>query len=314
MISTQRKQSNANGEATIRLDTSLVVVPVTVLDREGKHVRELTKQDFRIYEDNVEQEITHFSAEAPFNVVLMLDTSYTMRYELTDIQRAATAFIESLRPQDQVMVVSYNGYIYVNSEFTADRNQLSHAIEQTRQGRGKRLYDALELLLTERLNQVQGRKAIVLFTDGLDCNGSQFANADETMDLVRGSGVSIYPIFYNTYADTGATSKIDARGGIITSLGVSRELYMAAINYLNGLANSTGAQLYQADQPFKLRQAFSAIAEDLRHQYTLGYYPTNTARDNSYRRIRVSVGRPDIVVRARDGYRLPPDSSASVNR
>jgi Ca-activated chloride channel family protein len=179
---------------TIKLDTSLVLIPVSVLERDGKYIPNLTKDDFQIFEDDIKQEIDHFSSvEAPFNVVLLLDTSGSTRFKIEDIQRAALTFVEQLRPQDRLMVVSFDQRVYIDSEFTGDRRQLRRAIQHTRTGGSTRLYDAVALVLTERLNRLQGRKAVVLFTDGVD-TASRLASALSTIDLVEESGALIYPI------------------------------------------------------------------------------------------------------------------------
>jgi VWFA-related protein len=162
-------QSQTDESGTIKIDTTLVTIPVSVLDRDGKYVPNLSKRDFQIYEDGVQQEIADFSlVEVPFNVVLLLDTSRSTVFRLEDIQHAAVAFVEQLRPQDRVMVVSFDDKIYIDSEFTSDRARLRRAIYGTRTGGGTKLYDAVDLVITERLNRMDGRKAIVLFTDGVD--------------------------------------------------------------------------------------------------------------------------------------------------
>lgn len=319
-------QTGTNDETTIRVDTTLVTLPVSVLDRNGKYVPHLTKQDFSIYEDGVEQEIADFAAiETPFNVVLLLDTSRSTRFKIEEIQRAAIAFVEQLRSHDRVMVVSFDEEVYIDSEFTSDRTQLRRAIYGTRTGGGTKLYDAVDLVITERLNQIEGRKAIVLFTDGVDTM-SKFASARSTLELVEESDVLVYPIRYDTESDVAGPRR---RGGrrppviinpwplprwpqpsgrrwpmaSLPQRGSSPEEYRRGAQYLRELAERSGARLYQADTLGNLSQAFSLIADELRHQYTLSYYPTNTARDGSYRRIRVIVNRPDLVVRARAGYR-----------
>ena len=188
-------------DGTIRVDTTLVTIPVSALDRQGKFVPDLTKKNFHIYEDGVAQEIAEFSSvEVPFHVVLVLDTSRSTTFKHEDIQAAATAFVEQLRSQDQVMVVSFDDKVYVDCEFTSDRNRLKRAIYGTKIGGSTKLYDAVDLVLTERLAQVQGRKAIVLFTDGVDTS-SKLASARSSADRVEESGVLVFPVQYDTDED-----------------------------------------------------------------------------------------------------------------
>src|SRR6478672_4190168 len=153
----------------IKVNTTLVTIPVSVMDRDGRYVPNLRKEDFRLWEDGVEQQVAFFSSvDKPFSVVLMLDTSPSTQFRLEDIQDAAISFVNQLRPDDKVMVVSFNDKIRVLSEFTNDRYRLRDAIRNTGPGNGTRLYDAVDMVINERLNSLSGRKAIVLFTDGVD--------------------------------------------------------------------------------------------------------------------------------------------------
>ncbi len=328
----------------IKIDTTLVTIPVSVLDRTGKFVPNLLKRDFRIYEDNVEQSISDFaSVEVPFNVVLMIDTSRSTAFRMEDIHRAAVAFVEHLRPADKVMVVSFDDRIYVDTEFTNDRSRLRRAIYGTETGGGTKLYDAVDLVLTERLEQTEGRKAIVVFSDGVDTT-SKSANFESSLDLIEESGVLAYPIRYNTQ-DQFQVGGGRGRGGsgspqppVITipfpipwpaprtgrrwpfainiapqfPRGGAPEDYRRGADYMQQLADRSGARLYDADTVMNLERAFTQIAEELRHQYALGYYPTNATRDGSFRKLRVRVMRPNLVVRARDGYRAE-DAQANAN-
>src|SRR5262245_25508858 len=190
----QQPGSQQSEGATIKVETALVTFPVSVLDKNGKFIPHLMKSDFHIYEDNIEQEIASFAdVEAPFNVVLLLDTSRSTRFKIEDIQRAAIAFVNKLRPDDRVMIVSFDSDIYIDSEFTSDREVLRRAIRETHTGGSTRLYDAVDLVITERLSRVQGRKAIVLFTDGVD-TASQLATDRSTLARVDESGVLVYPV------------------------------------------------------------------------------------------------------------------------
>ncbi|MCI0337912.1 MAG: VWA domain-containing protein [Acidobacteria bacterium] len=296
-------------EMTVKLNTSLVNVPVIVTDRDGKYIPNLTVRNFEIYEENVKQSIDGFSStEVPFNVVLVIDTSGSTRFKLEDIQDAALTFIEQLREKDRVMIVSFDSQVYIDSEFTNDRRQLRKAILQTRTGGATRLYDALDLVLTERLEKMNGRKAIVLFSDGVD-TASRLATAPSTIDLVEESDVLVYAIQYDTKEDVrGGMFGMGRRGSApaiirIPPSGASDEEYRRADRYMKEVVDRSGARLYKADMLGDVKQAFQLIAEELRYQYTLSYYPLNDKRDGSYRRIRVVVDRLNSAVRARKGYR-----------
>ncbi len=302
----QELQQKGQEDATIKLDTVLVNLPVIVTDRDGKFIPNLTKKNFQIYEDGVKQNVDTFgSVEVPVDVVLVLDTSGSTRFKLEDIQQAALAFIEKLRPQDRVMIVSFDTKVYVETEFTSDRRKMRRAIFQTRTGGATRLYDAIDLVITERLNKIEGRKAIVLFTDGVD-TASRLTTALESVEMVEESNALVYTIQYDTMRDVqgpafifgGPIRRPQGRGA-----GASLYDYDRADHYLNALAERSGARLHKADTLEDIDEAFTLIAEELRHQYTLSYYPTNDKRDGSYRKIRVVIDKPSMVVRARKGYR-----------
>src|SRR2546421_6817527 len=183
----------------VRVDTSLVTVPVSVLDRQGRFVGNLQRDDFRIFENGVEQSLAYFEpAEKPFTVALLLDTSASTHFHLAEIKEAAIAFAKQLRPQDRVLIVSFNDEVLLLTEATNDVNLIETIIEENvNTGNSTRLYDAVDLTIKERLNQIKGRKAIVLFTDGVD-TASEQATYLSTLGEVDELDALIYPIQYDT--------------------------------------------------------------------------------------------------------------------
>lgn len=328
----------------VRVSTTLVTVPVSVMDRDGKYVPDLRKEDFRIYEDGVEQRIAYFaSVEKPFTVVLMLDVSGSTRYKLEDIQDAAIAFVNQLRPDDRVLVVSFEDQIKVLAEATSDRSTLRNAIRRSRTGDGTRLYDAVDFVIKQRLNSISGRKAIVLFTDGVDTT-SRHATYQSTVREAEELDALIYPVQFDTYEDvrggnsspwpSGPSWPSRRRGPIILNwpipfplpmpvpgggrggggggTGSSREEYERADAYLRELAQKTGARVYRPDRTRDLESTFALVAEELRRQYSLGYYPQTAAQAGQRRQIRVRVNRPNLAVRARDSYIFDPSANATA--
>jgi Ca-activated chloride channel homolog len=297
--------------SALRIETTLVIVPVMVMDKDGKYLPGLTVTDFQVHEDNVKQEISDFgSAETPLNVALVLDTSGSTRFKLVDIQDAAMAFVDQLRPQDRVMVVSFDQQVRVDAEFTNERDKLMRAILRTRTGGGTRVQDALDLTLTERLDNIQGRKAIVAFTDGVD-NLSWLATWKDVTERVEESGVIVYPVRYDTMVDV---TSVFTGPGLPPTVKVTgrneKEEYDRAAQSLKNLAAASGGRYYEVETIGDAKQAFANIAEELRRYYWLGYYPPNTARDGKYRKISVAVSKPEAVLRARQGYRTPGDDKA----
>ena len=336
-------------DEVINVNTTLVTIPVSVRDRDGRYMPNLAKGDFRIYEDNVEQRVEYFATtEQPFTVALILDTSGSTRFRIDEIQDAAAAFVGELRPEDRVMVVSFDDEVRVLAEPTGDRGRLRSAIRSTRQGNGTRLYDAVDLVVNQYFPRIQGRKAIVLFTDGVDTSSRRGSYQSNMQDAEELDGL-IYTVQYDTYdsqmaGNTGGGGSWPGGGGggnrrgtgstvgdILTGIilggnvrvgrggggrggnwpgggggtnctGCTREEYERGDRYLGDIARLTGARRYRADSSRDLTGAFSLIAEELRRQYSLGYYPSRTAQAGERRRIRVRVLRPDLVVQARDSY------------
>lgn len=312
----------------VRIDTAFVSVPVSVLDRQGRFVPNLQQKDFRIFENGVEQPIAFFEpTEKPFTVALLLDTSASTRFHLWEIKEAAVAFAKQLRPQDRVLVVAFSDEVLLLTEATSDLKVVSEVIDvNANAGSSTRLYDAVNLVINERLNKIQGRKAIVLFTDGVDTS-SYLASYQSTLREAEELDALIYPIQYDT---TDYMRAMQGAGNVTVTTttsnwpfpgtsssrtvygaqnngqplpGTSKEDYERANQYLHAMADSTGGRLYRANDTTQLAQAFSSIAEELRRQYSLGYYPQNgTTQPDERRQIKVSVERSNVAVRARNSY------------
>ena len=320
----------------IRVNTTLVTIPVSVMDRDGRYVPDLQKEEFRVWEDGVEQEVAFFqSVDKPFSVVLMLDTSPSTQFRLEDIQDAAITFVNQLRPDDKVMVVSFNDDIKILSEFTTDRNKLQKAINRAKTDDGTRLYDAVDMVINQQLSRVSGRKAIVLFTDGVDTTSRR---ADYQTNLVDAQELDalIYPVQYDTSQDMNSGNipigrPIDIWGTILGGIfggggggmrrggggyprgrGTGRGDYEFADQYLRELANSTGGREYRADSLQNMSYAFANVAEELRRQYSIGYYPKRPPQAGQRRQIKVRARQPNLAVRTRDSYIFNPSGGASV--
>jgi Mg-chelatase subunit ChlD len=186
---------------TVKIDADLVTVPLIATDRNGTYVTDLKKEEFTITEDGVAQEITFFGKmAAPFHVVLMLDTSSSTKDKLKEIQQAAFAFVQQLQPVDRVKVISFDDNVKDLNEFTSDREILRAAIYGTKSGDGTKVYDAMDLAMNT-LRQIRRRKAIVLFSDGMDWHSDK-ATFEGTVRFLDEEGVVVYPIRYDTRATT----------------------------------------------------------------------------------------------------------------
>lgn len=315
----------------IRVDTDLVTIPIKVSDRNGRFVGGLTKENFRIIEDETEQEIAYFSnEEQPFTVALVLDMSYSSTFKITEIQNAAMAFIAQLRPLDKVMVVSFDEQIHLLCNATTDRKALQMAIKGTKIASGTSLYDAVDLVINNAFKKVSGRKAIVLFTDGVDTTSYRASAVNNLSDALELDAL-VYPIQYDTYSDVQAIKSkpvvvasptnnpypvpttstrnplpfplpLPTGGATPNSQGTSTEDYRKAGEYLSDLADRTSGRVYKASTTANLALAFSRIAAELRQFYSLGYYPKEELKAGSKRKIKVRVNGQGMVVRARDFY------------
>lgn len=194
--SSQEGQKNKADE-TIRLNASLVQVPAIVTDHSGKFVTDLSRGDFSISEDGKRQEISIFAAvKQPFSAVLVLDTSNSAEDRLRVIQNAAVSFTGQLSPGDRVMVISFDNEVKQLTDFTDDRVELERAIRRTESGFGKLLYEAMARAL-ENLRDVEGRRAVILFSDGVDMRSIE-ATAEGTSRLAEEIGAVIYVARFDT--------------------------------------------------------------------------------------------------------------------
>src|ERR1035437_3253779 len=158
-------ETSSGDDDVLRVETNLVTVPVSVFERSGVYVSGLRRSDFKIFEDGKEQEITYFGdLEVPFSVVLLIDVSPSTSYKIKDIQNAALSFVNQLSEQDKVMVIEFDSGVHVLTDFTNDRQQLEKAIRRTSFGNGTSLYEAVKVALRKKLEKIDGRKAVVLFT------------------------------------------------------------------------------------------------------------------------------------------------------
>ena len=315
---------NPEGETiegdVIRTDTALVTVPVTVLDRNGRYVPMLRREQFRISENGVDQKIAYFATtDAPISVILLIDTSGSTHFRLDDIQHAAITFVSKLKDNDSVMVMSFDDRIDVRCKATTDRKEIERAIRQTSTGGGTRLYDAVENILKKQLSKISGRKAVVLFTDGVDTTSGR-GTYDSTIRLAEESDAPIYSVDYDTSGSmtmSGSGIPPNAGGGRGTIFGLplprpgipggggpgsSPGDYRRAVRYLHELSDATGGRFYSGDSLFGIEQAFAWIAEELSRQYSLGYYPNTPGKDGERRQIKVKSTEPDVVVKSRGSY------------
>jgi len=322
---TSETEAADDGEV-IKVSTQLVSVPVRVMDKKGRFVAGLAKENFKVFENGKEQEIGLFSNEhEPFTVALVLDMSYSTKFKITEIQAAAITFIDQLRPNDKVMVVSFDGEVHMLCEATSDRKEIYQAIKSTKIATGTSLYEAIDLVMNDRLRKIEGRKAIILFTDGVDTTSrraNDLGNLHDAMELDS----LIYTIRYDTFADVQNMKNTPViqppkisiptppqpgnpfPPGIIptiatpSSQGTTVEEYEKAAEYLEQLAMRTGGRKYDATSLGNLAAAYSKIASELREFYSVGYYPTDDRIAGRSTSVKVKVDQEGLVVRSRETF------------
>src|ERR1051325_2838194 len=197
---------------TLKTDSDLVTVPLIASDSNGTYLTDLRQEEFAILEDGVQQQIAFFGkVAAPFHVVLMLDTSSSTEDKLKDIQQAAFTFVQQLQDADRVKVISFDDNVRDLNDFTSNREILRSAIYKTKSGQGTKVYDAVELALNT-IRKIRGRKAIVIFTDGMDWHSDR-ATYDGTLRWLDEEGVVVYPIRYDTRATTERLAREEGEGG-----------------------------------------------------------------------------------------------------
>jgi len=231
----------------------------------------------------------------------LLDTSDSTRARLGEIQDAALAFLDQLRDNDRVLIASFDKQVNLLSEVTNDRRQLREAIRRAQTGGGTALYNTFDVIVNQRMKQIAGRKAIVLFTDGVDVSSAS-ATYDSTLYLAEELDALVFPIQYNTLADVATTKNVESGIQVLTAKGERPSVaYERANRYLRSLSDKTGGRLYYAASVQRLTDVFAAIAQELRHQYSLGYYPSDTGK--AERALKVKVDAPNLTVHARKAYR-----------
>lgn len=300
-----QSQPSASDDEVVRIETNLITIPVSVFDRDGLYIPGLRQSDFKIFEDGVEQEVEYFgTTDKPFTVALVLDTSPSTQYKIDEIHKAAIAFVDQLKPQDSVIVIEFHSSVKVQTEATRDREKIYRAIYKAEFGGGTSLYNAVDEALRKQLGKIEGRKAIVLFTDGVDTT-SRKNSYDGTLNYAEESDALIFPIYYNTYFDNQQRPGVGYPdiflGG--PAPGTTAEEYALGRRYLEELADATGGRVFRPEStPGGLTRAFEGIAEELRRQYNIGYVPKETGKPGQRKQIKVRVNRPNLIIRARDSY------------
>ena len=279
---------------TIRVDTTLVVVPVTVTDASNRFVLGLEKGDFQVFEDGVEQKISHFSGEdAPLSVGLLIDTSGSMTMKLDTSRQATEEFLKTLNAQDEAFLVAFSDRAQVMAGFSNRPEEVQRGLRGLKTGGLTALLDAVNLGIGEMKKAKNPRKALIVISDGGD-NNSRYSQ-EEIRGLVREADTQLYAM------------------GVfepVLFLGLSKE-EVSGPKLLAEIAEQTGGRAFGVSEAGQLPAIAEKIAVELHNEYSLAYSPSHGARDGKYRKIEVRLktvkGLPELKARWRSGYYAPAE-------
>ena len=269
-----------------RVFIDTVSLSITVLDERGKLVTNLPRENFIIYEDGTPQEIQHFSQkELPLRVVILLDTSSSMRMKIGMAQQAAIQFVQQLKEGDEVQVIEFNDQVLTLAQFTSNIQEAVLAIEAAEVGGATELYNALYISMKEldRHHKQFDRRAIIVLSDGADT--SSLVNFDDVRELARKINVIIYAI--------------SLRG---TKEDLRKEKYFKAKYELEVLARETGGLTFAPEELTDLSETYAQILSELKSQYSVGYLSTNDKQDGLWRYLQVVSKAEGMAIRTRTGY------------
>lgn len=296
---------------TIKIDTTIVLIPVSVRTQNGVGIAGLTKDKFKVFEDGVEQDIAQFESPGqPITVAIVLDMSDSAKMSLADMRKAASAFIDKLEPRDKALIIAFDKNIHRVLGATSDRDILKLGLLGISTGGGTALYDTVDHVVRTSFQNVGGRKAVILLTDGIDTSSEK--NTFETSASIVGeSNIAVFPIQYEPEnLATKTVSPGTYREGLSIYTTPSGEsissAYQRGTRYLRLLVDASGGRFQFADSTKKLQAAFEQIAAELRQQYYLGFYPEKSATKREKRRLKVTVNVSGAKIESRDSYLAKP--------
>lgn len=313
----QPEQEVSPGDV-VSVDTTEVMFPVTVRDANGRLINDLTRNDFRIYEDNSLQPLSDLALrQVPVDVVLMVDSSSSVANNLDDFRRAAQGFAARLAADDRISLIKFDDRIELLQDWTKSRFQLQRALNRIEPGMFTRFNDALLLASKEQFGTQVGksRRAVIVLSDGID-NGQGTTSLEAALQAMIRSQVTAYIVSNTEISRAAKRAELDSLlGGTEASIKFNQvhidrlRLGLQALDQseenLAQLARATGGRLYKPPTFDALESTYAEVADELRHQYALYFTPLNKARDGSFRRVRVETANPAYHPQTRVGYFAP---------
>lgn len=293
-----RSAAAKSSDGHVRVNSDLVVLNAFVVDAKNAGAQALQKEDFAIFDNGAQQQISIFEpVHKALDLFILLDLSGSTHSKFDVVKKAVKRFIDVLGPEDRIAIAAFTSRYMLISDFSSDKNLLKKRLDDTKNRRGgtefyKAMWNTLDLMMAND----SPRRAIVVMTDGVD-NSLQGANSsspvgfEELLERVRSEGVSVYPVYLNT------EFQMVVKEGSGDSL-----QYKEAREQLQAIAEACGTTMFRADRFQDLEGAYERVAEELRNLYTLGFYPSERGNEGDWHELKVTVHRADATVRARKGY------------
>lgn len=300
----QQPPSDSSSLPTVKVETNLVSLTATVVDRDGKPVPNLNKEDFTLYEDGIRQGIAIFQREDnPVSVGILFDTSGSMVDKIDDVKDAVVHFTNIVNPQDEFFLLQFSTEAFVVQDLISDREELRKAVGRLRARGSTALYEAIAKGSTYVRQGRHRKKALLVITDGNDTSSE--ISFQEVIRLTQISEVLIYCLGIG-HGERGSFAHIEGTFEDTVN-----------IDALRAISDATGGRAFLLEGPHtkggvdQIDQACQQVAAELRQQYVLGYYPTNTKKDGTFRHIRAEVKGSGFRARTREGYFAPRAQSAT---
>ena len=301
----------------VSVDTTEVMFPVTVRDSNGRLISELTRNDFRVFEENTSQPLSDLALrQVPVDVVLMVDASSSVANNLDDFRRAAQGFAARLQADDRLSLIKFDDRIQLLQDWTKSRFQFQRALGRIEPGMFTRFNDALLLASKEQFGTAtKSRRAVIVLSDGID-NGQGTTTLETALQSLLRAQVAVYIVANTEISRAAKRAELDLLlGGTeasvrfnqtnIDRLKLGLRVLDESEENLARLAAATGGRLYRPLTFDALESTYAEVADELRHQYALYFTPLNKVRDGSFRRVRVEMTNPSYRSQTRVGYFAP---------
>ena len=313
-----RKEGEIKPGDVISVNTSEVMLPVTVRDSSGRLVSNLTRTDFRVFEEGREQPLRDLALrQVPVDIVLMVDASSSVAGNLDDFRRAVEGFAGRLGPEDRISLIKFDDRVELLQDWTQSKFQLHRALNRIQAGMFTRFNDALLLAARDQFVSSRSRRAAIVLTDGIDSRRGTTTFEAALQELLQAQ-VTVYVVSNTEIERAAKKAELDdlARGTDaeqrfnqirIDDLREGLRVIDLSEERLSQLTTATGGRLYKPTSFDALEATYAEVADELRHQYSLYYTPLNRERDGSFRRVRVETATPAYHATTRIGYYAPRD-------